>query len=164
MATKTKAEKLMTRYGAVFTMDRREARRALPRLREFVDCDAVWLEQAIADTDWVLFMLHPKFHDVARAFLEGWGRGCLDGRDDFQDLPRYREEIAAVVDTEPVPSAPLSDRAIHALAIACLPTGLGPWDAPSASLSSLKKAGLVERQQDGQYRATEAGRKRNGLA
>jgi hypothetical protein len=164
MASKLSAERLQTKHGAILTMQRDEARRALPRLREFLDCDAVSIEVAIQDTDWMAFVLHCKWHEVARAFLAGWQRGNTDGLDCHYQRRSYLEEIAAVRETGEVPLAPLSDRAIHALAIACLPTGLGPWDAPPASLSQLKKGGLVARGTDGQYRATDAGRKRNGLA
>jgi hypothetical protein len=73
-----KSTALMDKHGCYFTMLLKEARRALPRLRDYLSCDAVGLEPApetAGEAGFVIFNMSAKWHGQARAFLEGWQAG-----------------------------------------------------------------------------------------
>jgi hypothetical protein len=148
-----KGEPLQRPTGSLLTFQRSDARAIVPRLREFLDCDAVWLEKAPIDGEheWVVLVMAPKFHERAIAFCKGWKNGLSDGLNSHYSRPHYTEELARKEAEKPFDRPPPDPpkrptlQMIRALTdAATLEAGLSPWAYGSATIGTLKKNGWIE--------------------
>jgi hypothetical protein len=94
---------ILIKNGCPLTMQKTDASRVLPRLREYLDCDGVSIEKApiSGEHDWVCFRIALKFHLQCLAYLAGHEQGGRDALDRHYGRPTEQERIESFKQSNP---------------------------------------------------------------